>query len=111
MLFASLEIASVKMTARNVQMRCSVSGHGRQIIVVAQHAPEPAQSLAEIAAHHRRQAQIMSNQAGVMLVTLLFGNLQSGAELALCSRQIACGVQAKPSRVAALDLNGWLPVG
>ena len=55
-------------------------GHGRVLPVVAQQAAQPAEGLAEVAAHHRRQPEVVEDDPRVELVAPLLGRLQREPE-------------------------------
>src|SRR4051794_32253969 len=70
--------------------------------LVAQHASQPAERLAEVAAHARGRSQVVRDEARVVAVAALFGRLQCDAKLALGLSPLAQGDEAEAARVAAL---------
>ena len=105
MLFAGGEVAAIEMAAREVEIRPSLLRDGRRVAVFAEHPPEPAHRLGEVAANHGGQAQIVRDEVHVVRVVLLFGELERGAKLALGGSPFGHREVTQPARVAALDAN------
>ena len=94
MALAFFHLAAIQMAAADVQMRPGFLRYRRLWPIRAQHATQPVQSLSEIAAYHRGQAEVMRDQADVVLVIVFFRTLELGLAHPLAIGNLAGSVGA-----------------
>jgi hypothetical protein len=116
-LLARREVAHVPVTAGDVEVRRRLLRDGRRggrlalRALVAGHAAQPAQRLAEVAANPGGCPQVVRDEPGVVAVAALFSRLQGGAELPLGLSPLAEGDEAQAARVPALRPHDRVLVG
>src|SRR5215813_15655190 len=72
MFFTSGKITAIEITSRHIEMRGCISWHRSCHFFPLKHSFQPAQSFSEVAAYHQRQPKIVSNDAHILTITLLF---------------------------------------
>src|SRR5262245_34815449 len=101
MLRAPLHLAAIEITTREVQMSCRLLRNWRQGRIAARHLAKPAQRFAKISAHHRRQAQIVSNQSCMMFIMLALSRLESYPKLPFSGGPLGLGYKAEAASIHA----------